>query len=74
MFSYVCNGYMHHGKNHCPSHSLREDNLDTQVVAFAESLRKQLQAEQDSLTVLRKQCDKTPRHQCSGAGIDSGAG
>ncbi len=56
--AYVCNGYMHRGKEYCPSHSIREDKLDAQVVAFAKSLRRQFQAEQDRLTALRKQYDK----------------
>ncbi len=56
--AYVCNGYMHHGKEYCPSHSIRESELDAKVREFAENLRKQLQAEQDSLTFLWKQYDK----------------
>ncbi len=55
---YVCNGYMHHSKEYCPSHSIREDDLDAQMAAFADSLRKQLQVGQDSLTALQKQYDK----------------
>ncbi len=55
---YVCNGYMHHGKEYCPSHSIREDKLDAQVMAFIENLREQLQGEQDKLTMLKKQYDK----------------
>ncbi len=56
--AYVCNGYMHHGKGYCPSHSIREDKLDAQVMDFIENLREQLQGEQDKLTDLRKQYDK----------------
>ncbi len=56
--AYVCNGYMHHGKEYCPSHSIREDKLDAQVMAFIENLREQLQGEQDKLTMLKKQYDK----------------
>ncbi len=55
---YVCNGYMHHGKDYCSSHSIREDNLDAQIMAFIENLREQFHVEQDKLTMLRKQYDK----------------
>ncbi len=52
---YVCNGYMHHGKEHCPSHSIREDKLDTQVMDYIENLKERLQGEQNKLHDLRKQ-------------------
>ncbi len=59
--AYVCNGYMHHGKDYCCSHSIREETLDAQVRKKAEKLRNQLLAEQTSLAILRKQYEiKSP--------------
>ncbi len=46
------------GFAYCPSHSIREDKLDAQVMDFIENLREQLQGEQDKLTMLKKQYDK----------------
>ena len=38
---YLCKSYMHHGKDFCPSHRIRESELDTKVQQYAEDLRDQ---------------------------------
>ena len=58
---YLCKSYMHHGKNFCPSHRIREAELDTQVQQYAENLRNQWIAEQADLQRLyRKWLLKQP--------------
>ena len=51
---YLCKSYMHHGKNFCPSHRIRETELDARVQQYAEDLRNQWQAEQADLLRLQK--------------------
>ena len=51
---YLCKSYMHHGKDFCPSHRIRESELDTRVQQFAEELRSQWTAEQADLRRLRR--------------------
>jgi DNA invertase Pin-like site-specific DNA recombinase len=46
---YLCKSYMHHGKNFCPSHRIRETELDARVQQYAEELRSQWIAEQADL-------------------------
>ena len=43
---YLCKSYMHHGKDFCPSHRIRESELDTRVQQYADELRSQWIAEQ----------------------------
>lgn len=52
--AYVCNGYMHHGKACCPSHSTRESELDAMVQQYAENLRNQWAAEHADLRQLQR--------------------
>lgn len=52
--AYVCNGYMHHGKDYCPSHSIRESELDDKVYRYAEELRDQWLGEQAGLRRLMR--------------------
>ena len=40
---YLCKSYMHHGKAFCPSHRIRESELDARVQQHAEELRNQWQ-------------------------------
>ena len=51
---YLCKSYMHHGKEFCPSHRIRESELDARVQQYAEELRSQWQAEQDDLRRLHR--------------------
>ena len=51
---YLCKSYMHHGKDFCPSHRIRESELDARVQQYAEDLRNQWQAEQADLLRLQK--------------------
>ena len=51
---YLCKNYMHHGKEFCPSHRIRESELDTRVQQYAEELRSQWTAEQADLRRLRR--------------------
>lgn len=51
---YLCKSYMHHGKNFCPSHRIRESELDTRVQQYAEELRNQWTAEQADLRRLQR--------------------
>lgn len=46
---YLCKSYMHHGKEFCPSHRIRETKLDAKVRQYAEELRIQWTAEQADL-------------------------
>ena len=46
---YLCKSYMHHGKEFCPSHRIRESELDARVQQYAEELRSQWTAEQVDL-------------------------
>ena len=46
---YLCRSYMRHGKEVCPSHRVRESELDAKVQQYAEELRDQLLAEQAEL-------------------------
>lgn len=45
---------MHHGKEFCPSHRIRESELDTRVQQHAEELRSQWTAEQVDLRRLQR--------------------
>ena len=51
---YLCKSYMHHGKNFCPSHRIRETELDARVQQYAEDLRSQWIAEQANLRQLHR--------------------
>ena len=51
---YLCKSYMHHGKDFCPSHRIRESELDTRVQQYAEELRSQWTAEQADLRRLQR--------------------
>ena len=51
---YLCKSYMHHGKEFCPSHRIRESELDARVQQYAENLRNQWQAEQADLLRLQR--------------------
>ncbi len=52
---YLCKSYMHHGKEFCPSHRIREECLEAQVVKYVESLRESWAKEQADLQRLYKQ-------------------
>ena len=51
---YLCKSYMHHGKEFCPSHRIRESELDARVQQYAENLRNQWQEEQADLLRLQR--------------------
>lgn len=51
---YLCKSYMHHGKEFCPSHRIRESELDASVWQYAEELRNQWMAEQTALRQLHR--------------------
>ena len=58
---YLCKSYMHHGKNFCLSHRIREAELDARVQQYAEAVRNQWIAEQADLQRLyRKWSLKQP--------------
>ena len=58
---YLCKSYMHHGKDFCPSHRIREAELDARVQQHAETVRNQWIAEQADLQRLyRKWLLKQP--------------
>ena len=58
---YLCKSYMHHGKDFCPSHRIRETELDARVQQYAEAVRNQWIAEQTGLQRLyRKWSLKQP--------------
>lgn len=51
---YLCKSYMHHGKAFCPSHRIRESELDARVQQYTEELRSQWTAEQADLRRLQR--------------------
>ena len=51
---YLCKSYMHHGKDFCPSHRIRESELDARVQQYAETLRNQWPEEQADLLRLQR--------------------
>lgn len=51
---YLCKSYMHHGKAFCPSHRIRESELDTKVQQYTEDLRSQRLEEQADLRRLQR--------------------
>ena len=51
---YLCKSYMHHGKEFCPSHRVRESELDARVQQYAEDLRSQLIEEQADLRQIQR--------------------
>lgn len=51
---YVCKSYMHHGKEFCPSHRIRESELDARAQQYGEELRSQWTAEQADLRRLHR--------------------
>lgn len=51
---YLCKSYMHHGKELCPSHRIREAELDAKVRQYAEELRIQWTAGQAGLRRLHQ--------------------
>ena len=51
---YLCKSYMHHGKEVCSSHRIRESELDARVQQYAEELRSQWTAEQADLRRLHR--------------------
>ena len=51
---YLCKSYMHHGKDFCPSHRIRESELDARVQQYAEELRNQWREEQADLLRLQR--------------------
>ena len=58
---YLCKSYMHHGKDFCPSHRIRETELDARVHQYAEAVRNLWMAEQADLQQLyRKWSLKQP--------------
>ena len=51
---YLCKSYMHHGKEFCTSHRIRESELDARVQQYTEELRSQWTAEQADLRRLHR--------------------
>ena len=51
---YLCKSYTHHGKAFCPSHRIRESELDTRVQQYAENLRSQWAQEQSDFLRLQR--------------------
>lgn len=51
---YLCKSYMHHGKEFCSSHRIRETELDARVWQYAEELRNQWILEQTALRRLQR--------------------
>ena len=51
---YLCKNYMHHGKAFCPSHRIRETELDARAQQCAEELRSQWLEEQADLRRLQR--------------------
>ena len=51
---YLCKSYMHHGKEFCSSHRIRESELDARVQQYAENLRNQWRAEQADLLRIQR--------------------
>ena len=56
---YLCKNYMHHGKEFCPSHRIRESELDTRVQQYTEELRRQRTAEQADLRRIQRLWEMT---------------
>ena len=51
---YVCRGYHRNGKAYCSSHRIREEVLDAEVQACAETVREQCVEEVEKLAQLQK--------------------
>ncbi len=51
---YLCKSYMHHGKEFCLSHRIRESELDARVQQYTKELRSQWTAEQDNLRRIQR--------------------
>ena len=51
---YVCRGYHRNGKAYCSSHRIREEVLDAEVQACAETVREQCAEEVEKLAQLQK--------------------
>lgn len=51
---YVCRGYHRNGKSYCSSHRIREEVLDAEVQACAETVREQCAVELKKLAYLQK--------------------
>lgn len=51
---YLCKSYMHHGKDFCPSHRIRESELDARVGQYAEELRNHWTTEQADLKRIQR--------------------
>ena len=51
---YVCRGYHRNGKAYCTSHRIREEVLDAEVQAYAETVREQCAEETKKLAQLQK--------------------
>ena len=51
---YVCRGYHRNGKSYCSSHRIREEVLDAEVQAYAETVREQCAEETKKLAQLQK--------------------
>lgn len=51
---YVCRGYHRNGKSYCSSHRIREEVLDAEVQACAETVREQCAVELKKLAHLQK--------------------
>ena len=51
---YVCRGYHRNGKSYCSSHRIREEVLDAEVQACAETVREQCAVELKKLAQLQK--------------------
>ena len=51
---YLCKSYMHHGKEFCTSHRIRESELDARVQQYTEELRSQWTAEQADIRRLHQ--------------------
>ena len=51
---YVCRGYHRNGKSYCSSHRIREEILDAEVQACAETVREQCAVELKKLAQLQK--------------------
>ncbi len=51
---YLCKSYMHHGKEFCPSHRIRETELDARVRQYTEELQSQWAEAQADLWQLHR--------------------
>ena len=54
LVEYVCRGYHRNGKSYCSSHRIREEVLDAEVQACAETVREQCAEETKKLAQLQK--------------------